>query len=117
MRMRVLLDQGVAHLSREFKIPKSRWIYEDVKDLHFEKVSPFLALDVASGVDPIETGELIHVLQRDGTAKKLVSMDSTLVHHLSRMKLKMARLYLVNDEDGPEDPAVREAADAFFAAE
>jgi HD superfamily phosphohydrolase len=93
-------DRGarVKELESEFKIESSRWIWEDPKDVKFESLGPFVALSEASDITPDETAELIRIRMRDGSIRPLVEDKNSIVHHLSQLKLRMSRLYVVAPE-------------------
>lgn len=86
----------IRQLETKFKIDASRWIWEDPKDVKFESLGPFVTLSEASDIKPEETAELIRVRMRDGTVRPLVEDKHSIVHHLSQLKLRMSRLYVVD---------------------
>jgi uncharacterized protein len=89
----------IGELADEFKIGKSRWIWEDPKDIRFEALGPFVPLSQASDVKPEEAAELIQVREKDGTIRKLVEDKNSILHHLSQLRLRMSRLYVVGVDD------------------
>ena len=90
-------DRGnrVKELEGKFKIEASRWIWEDPKDVKFESLGPFVSLSEAPDITAEETAELIRVRMRDGSVRPLVEDKNSIVHHLSQLKLRMSRLYVV----------------------
>jgi HD superfamily phosphohydrolase len=82
-------------LSEKFGIPAERWIWEDPKDLSFESVSPFVSLAEVADLKPEETAELIRIRSEDGSIRRLVDDPHSIIHHLSKLKLQMSRLYVV----------------------
>lgn len=85
----------VKELESEFDIEPSRWIWEDPKDLKFESLGPFVALSQAPDITADETAELIRVRMRDGSIRPLLEDKNSILHHLSQLKLRMSRLYVV----------------------
>jgi hypothetical protein len=85
----------VKELDAEFKVEPSRWIWEDPKDVKFESLGPFVSLSEAPDITPDETAELIRLRMRDGSIRPLVEDKNSIVHHLSQLKLRMSRLYVV----------------------
>lgn len=82
-------------LEAKFKIEASRWIWEDPKDVKFESLGPFVPLSEVSDFRPEETSSLIRIRMRDGKVCPLVQDKNSIVHHLSQLKLRMSRLYVV----------------------
>ncbi len=89
----------ITELANEFKIEKLRWIWEDPKDIRFEALGPFVPLSQASDVKREEAAELIQVREKDGTIRKLVEDKNSILHHLSQLRLRMSRLYVVGVTD------------------
>jgi hypothetical protein len=82
-------------LVRKYKIGASRWIWEDPKDIKFESLRPFVGISETSRIEPAETAELIRVRYKDGSIRNLIEDKNSIVHHLSQLKYKMSRLYVV----------------------
>lgn len=89
----------IAELVKEFSIEAHRWIWEDPKDIKFEALGPFVTLSHAADVSPEETRELIRVRERDGSIRNLVEDQNSILHHLSQLRLRMSRLYVVGVHD------------------
>lgn len=85
----------VKELESKFQIESSRWIWEDPKDVKFESLGPFVSLSEAPDITVDETAELIRVRMQDGSIRPLVEDRNSIVHHLSQLKLRMSRLYVV----------------------
>ena len=92
----------VKELETKFKIEASRWIWEDPKDVKFESLGPFVSLSEAPDITADETAELIRVRMRDGSIRPLVEDKNSIVHHLSQLKLRMSRLYVVGPVSGDD---------------
>ncbi len=87
--------EKVGRLVSKFNIERSRWIWEDPKDVKFESLGPFVGLSEARDIKPDETAELIRVRERDGSVRPLVEDKHSIIHHLSQLHLRMSRLYVV----------------------
>lgn len=85
----------IKQLESKFSIEPSRWTWEDPKDVKFEALGPVVYLSEVPDIKPEETAELIRVRMRDGTVRPLVDDKDSIVHHLSQLKLRMSRLYVV----------------------
>jgi HD superfamily phosphohydrolase len=85
----------IKEMARKHKIPVERWIWEDPKDIKFESMGPFIPLADAADLKPGETAEMIRVRESDGTIRKLVEDQRSILHHLSKLRFRMSRLYLV----------------------
>jgi hypothetical protein len=81
-------------LAQTHKIPVEFWIWEDPKDVSFESLGPFIPLSQAADITPEETAELIRIRSKDGTVRQLVEDRHSVIHHLSKLRLQMSRLYL-----------------------
>lgn len=81
-------------LAQRHGIPSEFWIWEDPKDVSFESLGPFVPLSQAGEITPEETAELIRIRSADGAISKLVDDPHSIIHHLSKLRLQMSRLYL-----------------------
>lgn len=81
-------------LASMHNIPVEFWIWEDPKDVSFESLGPFIPLSQAADITPEETAELIRIRSKDGTVRQLVEDRHSVIHHLSKLRLQMSRLYL-----------------------
>jgi len=87
--------EKVKKLAEKHSIPEEFWIWEELpKDVSFEALGPFISLSQVKDLRPDETAELIRIQQGDGSIKKLVDDQHSIIHHLSKLRLQMSRLYL-----------------------
>jgi HD superfamily phosphohydrolase len=91
----------IKQLSATHGIPIERWVWEDPKDIKFETMGPFIALADAGDAVEEEMAEMIRVRESDGTVRNLVEDQRSILHHLSKLRFRMSRLYVV----GPIDDA------------
>jgi len=108
-------DRGarVKALVAKFNIDRSRWIWEDPKDLKFESLGPFVTLSEAADITADETAELIRVRMRDGLIRPLVEDKNSIVHHLSQLKLRMSRLYVVGPVSDDEFARIQQEVQSW----
>jgi uncharacterized protein len=83
-------------LAERHGVAREQFLWEDPKDQSFEKLGPYLPL--GRSLDPSETDEFLRIIHADRTSDLLISNDCHLVHHLSSLRFKTARLYLVNTD-------------------
>ncbi len=57
---------------------------------------------MAQEVKEEETAELIRIADREGDVQLLVAQEDSVIHHLSKLRLQVARLYVLL-EDPPEE--------------
>ncbi len=88
-------------------IPVEWWIWEDPKDIKFESMGPFVSLADAGDLEPEETAEMIRVRESDGTVRKLVEDQRSILHHLSKLRFRMSRLYLVGPVEETKFQAIQ----------
>lgn len=103
----------IRQLASDFGIKPWRWIWEDPKDVKFESLGPFVALSEIGDVAPGEAAELIRVRQRDGSVRPLVEDTNSIIHHLSQLRLRMSRLYVVGPIDDAKLEKVRALAQSW----
>lgn len=84
--------------AKECNIPIQCWLWEDPKDVAFEKFGPLMSMSEAASVSPQASAELVHLVDKKGKKAPLMEKPSSIVHHLSRLKLQMARLYVVEED-------------------
>ena len=58
-----------------------------------------MPLSQASDVKPEEAAELIQVREKMGTFENFVEDKNSILHHLSQLRLRMSRLYVVGVND------------------
>jgi len=100
----------------EFNIPQEHWIFRDIKGPDFEKVNPFLSLAEArelKGSNEQEIRELVKLREQSGEIINLVEDTSSILHHLSRLKLMLCRLYAVGIDDTKAEQ-IRRKIDAWM---
>jgi len=83
-------------LAGRHSVEIGQFLWEDPKDQSFEKLGPYFPL--GKTLDPSETDEFLRIVKPDGTSALLIENDCHLVHHLSSLRFKTARLYLVDNE-------------------
>ncbi len=83
----------------ECRIPRDCWLVEDPKDIEFEKIGSSMSRSAAASVPLQALAELLHLIDKEEKTEPLVDIKSSIVHHLSNWKLKMARVYVVEDDD------------------
>jgi HD superfamily phosphohydrolase len=79
-------------------IPMECWLWEDPKDISFEKFGPFMTLTEAATTPLEEASELVYLIDRNGVTRPLIEDKSSIIHHLSGLRFHMARLYVVEDD-------------------
>lgn len=79
-------------------IPMECWLWEDPKDISFEKFGPFVTLTEAATTPPDEASELVHLVDENGKTTPLIENRSSIIHHLSGLRFHMARLYVVEND-------------------
>jgi HD superfamily phosphohydrolase len=88
----------LAELAKKHHIPMECFLWEDPKDVSLERVGPLVGIEIELGPD--ETEEVLRIVEKDGTSHPLISYDNSLVHHLSHLRLRTTRLYVVGlDKD------------------
>jgi len=85
-------------VAKECGIPIECWLWEDPKDVAFEKFGPLMSMSEAASVSPQESSELVHLLDKTGKTAPLIDKPSSILHHLSSLRLQMARLYVVEED-------------------
>lgn len=85
----------ISELETRYGIERTRWIWEDPKDIKFESLGPFISISEAVDVRPEETAELIRIKHKDGRIAPLVENPHSILHHLSKLRMRMSRLYVV----------------------
>jgi len=92
----------VKEIAAKHGLKEELWIWEELpKDVSFESLGPFVPLSQVDDIKPGETAELIRIRTEDGQVRKLVEDRHSIIHHLSKLRLQMSRLYLakpVSDE-------------------
>lgn len=78
-------------------IPIECWLWEDPKDVAFEKLGALMSMSEAASVPPQASAELVRLLDKKGKTVPLIEKPSSILHHLSNLKLEMARLYVVEE--------------------
>jgi len=84
-------------VAKDCGIPIQCWLWEDPKDIAFEKFGPLMSLSEAASVSPQASAELVRLLDKKGKTAPLIEKPSSILHHLSNLKLEMARLYVVEE--------------------
>ncbi|HJT36427.1 MAG TPA: HD domain-containing protein [Pirellulales bacterium] len=103
----------IRELAAKYRIDRTRWIWEDPKDIKFESLGPYVALSEMRDVPPDEAAELIHVRERDGSVRPLVEDKNSVIHHLSQLRLRMSRLYVVGPVEDEKFKAIQRDAQAW----
>lgn len=70
-------------------------IWRETKDVEFEALNPFTSISRARDVKDEEMRELIRIKESSGEITNLVEDKRSVIHHLSKLKLKVIRLYAV----------------------
>ena len=91
--------ERIKQLSMTHGIPVERWVWEDPKDIKFETMGPFVALADAGDAIEEEKAEMIRVREADGKIRNLVEDPRSILHHLSKLRFRMSRLYVVGPVD------------------
>jgi hypothetical protein len=98
----------IKELAAKHKIADEFWIWEDLpKDVSFESLGPFIPLSQVGDLKPEETAELIRIRTPDGQLRKLVDDQHSIIHHLSKLRLQMSRLYLAKTVDPDKLEAIK----------
>ncbi|MEK6797766.1 MAG: HD domain-containing protein [Planctomycetota bacterium] len=88
-------------------IPIECWLWEDPKDVAFEKLGPLMSMSEAASVSPQASAELVRLLDKKGKTVLLMEKPSSILHHLSGLKLQTARLYVVEENEAKVAKAER----------
>ena len=87
--------EKIKQIAAKQSLDEAFWIWEELpKDVSFESLGPFVPLSQVDDLKPEETAELIRVRSADGQVRKLVDDPHSIIHHLSKLRLQMSRLYL-----------------------
>jgi HD superfamily phosphohydrolase len=92
-------EEKVEELIKEFKIPKERWIFKDIKGPEFEKLHPFVSLAEARESKVGETRDLVKIKERYGNPTPLLEDERSVLHHLSRLEPMLCRVYVLGIDD------------------
>jgi HD superfamily phosphohydrolase len=103
----------IKHLCAKHHIDRTRWIWEDPKDIKFESLGPYVALSEVGDVPPDETAGLIQVRDRDGVVRALVEDKNSIIHHLSKLRLRMSRLFVVGPMEDQKFKAIQQEVQAW----
>jgi hypothetical protein len=99
----------LSDLAKRHGVPMECFLWEDPKDISLEKAGPFVG--IATGLQPEEAEEMLRIVEPNGSSSPLITHESSLVHHLSSLRLRTTRLYVVGlDKDRGAD---REKIDAI----
>lgn len=86
----------IRQLAQSHNIPVERWVWEDLpKEIRFESMGPSVMLAEASELDQDEMAEMIRVRTTTGEICRLVEDKRSILHHLSRLRYRTSRLYVV----------------------
>ena len=95
-------------LAQKHAIPIQCWVWEDLpKDIRFESMGPSVMLAEATGLDEDEMAEMIRVRDTEGTICRLVEDKRSILHHLSKLRFRMSRLYVVGPVEDVKMAAIR----------
>ncbi|NOT01452.1 MAG: hypothetical protein HOP29_12575 [Phycisphaerales bacterium] len=97
-------------VAKECGIPIQCWLWEDPKDVAFEKLGPLMSMSEAASVSPQASAELVRLLDKKGKTVLLMEKPSSILHHLGGLKLQMARLYVVEENKAKIAKAKRAVA-------
>jgi len=100
--------EKLAEAAKRCDIPKECWLSEDPKKISFEQLGPFMTLTEAASAPPDEASELVRLVDENGRTSPLIENKSSIVHHLSRLRFHMARLYVVEDDPSKVSKARQE---------
>lgn len=89
----------INEFAEQFGLHKSQVIWEDPKDIKFESLSPFVSISNADSIDFDDASELVRIRQKNGEILNLVEQKSSILHHLSQLRFKMSRFYVVGIDD------------------
>jgi uncharacterized protein len=76
-------------------VHKDCLIWRETKDVEFEAMNPFTAISRARDMRDEEMRELVRIKGSSGEITNLVEDKRSVIHHLSKLKLKVIRLYAV----------------------
>lgn len=93
VRFQTRRKDHLEELARRHGVPLECFLWEDPKDVSLEKVGPFIGIDNAATPDEVE--ELLRIVEKGGTGRPLIALEDSLVHHLSHLRLRTTRLYVV----------------------
>jgi HD superfamily phosphohydrolase len=93
IRFQTRRKDQLSDLAKRNGIPLECFLWEDPKDLSLEKAGPFVG--IASGLHPEEADEMLRIVEANGNSSPLITHENSLVHHLSALRLRTTRLYVV----------------------
>jgi HD superfamily phosphohydrolase len=116
IRFQTRRKDQLADVAKKHGVAMECFLWEDPKDISLEKVGPFVG--IATELGPDETEELLRIREKDGTSRPLISQESSLVHHLSHLRLRTTRLYVVGldkekEPDRSKIEAIRREVEAW----
>ncbi len=107
----------IKQMAAKHGFPVEFWIWEDPKDVAFEALGPFVPISQAGDITPEETAELIRIRSaEDGSIFKLVDDPHSIIHHLSKLRLQMSRLYLAHSVEKAKLQEIKEEVKAWGRA-
>lgn len=100
--------ERIKQLAQTHGIPIERWVWEDLpKDIRFESMGPSVMLAEATELDQDEMAEMIRVRTPDGKICRLVEDKKSILHHLSKLRYRTSRLYVVGPVEADTLAAIR----------
>lgn len=109
--LRKFKKDGLADAVEKTGIPAEAWLIEDTPPVNFEKKQPFMSLQEAESGESSASNELVRVKDRDGEVKRLVEDEANIVHYLAGLEFKVARVYVVEDDEDKVARAKKLVAD------
>ena len=68
-------------------------------DFSVEGLSPYFPITTPDIPDDEMKKDLIKIIKKDGTIVPLIAERNSLIHYISQLRLKIARLYIINTEN------------------
>jgi hypothetical protein len=84
-------------------VHKDCLIWRETKDVEFEAMNPFTSISRARDMRDEEMRELVRIKESSGRITNLVEDRRSVIHHLSKLKLKVIRLYAVGADESTVD--------------
>lgn len=104
----------VESLASRYRIPKEFWIWEDLpKEISFESMGPSVALSEVEDLKAEEAAELIRIRSSDGKVRRLLENSTSIIHHLSKLKLQASRLYLAKPVESETFKSIRQEVNSW----
>lgn len=90
-----IMRRELNDIAKQHRIHKDCLIWRETKDVEFEALNPFTSISRARDIEDEEMRELVRIKESSGNITNLVEDKKSIIHHLSKLALKISRLYVV----------------------